>query len=98
MNRWYTVHNGTVAWKEIWADDDRIATKRVFTDGSPEFMRYFLHKDLQGSTNIVTDDTGLVFQHDEYSPSGEIWVPFNTVTSIARRISTPAATSTSGAT
>jgi RHS repeat-associated protein len=38
------------------------------------FMRYFLHKDLQGSTNIVTDDTGLVFQHIEYFPSGETWI------------------------
>jgi RHS repeat-associated protein len=37
-------------------------------------MRYFVHQNLQGSTNIVTDDLGLVFQRIEYFPSGEIWI------------------------
>jgi RHS repeat-associated protein len=74
VNQWYTVRNGTVAWKHIWAGDDRLATKRVFTEGEYEHMRYFLHKDLQGSTNIVTDNGALVFQHLESFPGGETWV------------------------
>jgi RHS repeat-associated protein len=74
VNRWYTVRNGTVAWKHIFAGDQRIATQRVFTEGEYEHMRYFLHQNLQGSTNIVTDDLGLVFQRLEYFPAGEIWI------------------------
>lgn len=74
VNQWYTVRNGTVAYKHIWVGDDRVATQRVFTDGTDEFQRYFLHKDLEQSTNIVTDPTGKVFEHFEYFPGGEIWV------------------------
>jgi RHS repeat-associated protein len=125
VNRWYTVRNGSVPWKHVWAGDDRLAIKRSFdvcppeppvvdppldpttdpttdpdaepttaenggsTDGDDgdgdgdgevdedcgfEHMVYFLHKDLQGSTNVITDGTGLVFEHLEYFPGGEIWV------------------------
>ncbi len=74
VNPWYTVRNGAVAWKHVFAGDQRIATQRAFDDGSYEHMRYFLHADLLGSTNLLTDDRGLVFQHLEYFPSGEIWV------------------------
>ncbi|HTE60385.1 MAG TPA: toxin TcdB middle/N-terminal domain-containing protein [Solirubrobacteraceae bacterium] len=74
VNQWYTVRNGSVATKQIWAGSERLAQQRQFADGTYEFMRYFLHKDLQGSTNVVTDDDGKVFQHMEYFPSGETWV------------------------
>jgi hypothetical protein len=30
-------------------------------------------KDLQGSTNIVSDVLGNTFQHQEYFPGGEVW-------------------------
>jgi RHS repeat-associated protein len=33
-----------------------------------------MHKDLQGSTNIVTDRVGTVFQHQEYFPTGQVWI------------------------
>jgi RHS repeat-associated protein len=39
-----------------------------------EHMLYFFHKDLLGSTNLVTDADGLVFEYLEYFPSGETWV------------------------
>jgi RHS repeat-associated protein len=42
--------------------------------GVQETKQYFLHKDLQGSTNIVTDQVGDTFQHHEYFPTGEVWV------------------------
>jgi RHS repeat-associated protein len=74
VNRWYTVRNGTVAWKHIFAGDQRVATQRAFSEGEYEHMRYFLHQDLQGSTNIVTDDLGQVFQRIGYFAAGEIWI------------------------
>ncbi|MHA6512934.1 SpvB/TcaC N-terminal domain-containing protein [Tessaracoccus sp. Z1128] len=73
VNRWYTVRNGAVPWKHIWAGDDRMATKRSF-DGDFEHQQYYLTKDLQGSTNVVTDDIGKVFEHWEYFPGGEPWI------------------------
>lgn len=73
VNRWYTVRNGSVPWKNIWAGDDRLGSKRSFDDDY-EHQQYYLHKDLQGSTNVVTDDTGKVFEHWEYLPGGEPWI------------------------
>lgn len=74
VNPWYTVANGSVAWKHIWAGEERVASQRALDDGEYELFRYFLHTDFQGGVNLVTDDTGLVFQHFEYFPSGEQWV------------------------
>ncbi|MEE8489591.1 MAG: RHS repeat-associated core domain-containing protein, partial [Acidimicrobiia bacterium] len=74
VNRWYTVRNGTVSRKHIFAGDQRIATKRVMPDGVFEQMQYFMHQNLQGSTNLVTDDAGELFQRIDYFPSGEIWI------------------------
>jgi RHS repeat-associated protein len=89
VNRWYTVRNGAVEWKNIWAGDQRIATKRQFDAGDVvddvledpafEHMVYYFHEDLFGSTNIVTDRDALVFQHLEYFPGGEIWVQEHSV-------------------
>jgi RHS repeat-associated protein len=73
VNEWYSVRNGSLPFKHIFAGEDRIATKRT---GTPdvEKMQYFLHKDFQGSTNMVTDAQALVFQHLEYFPGGEKWI------------------------
>ena len=71
------MRNGSVPWKSVWADDDRLATKRSFggsEGGDYEHQQYYLHNDLQGSTNVVTDDTGKVFEHWEYFPGGEPWI------------------------
>jgi RHS repeat-associated protein len=35
---------------------------------------YFLHKDLQGSLRVATDEVGNVFQYLDYLPSGQPWV------------------------
>jgi RHS repeat-associated protein len=72
VNPWFTVRNGTML-KHIWAGQDRLATKFAQTDAFEQRV-YFLHKDLQGSTNIATDRTGKVFQHHEYFPTGQVWV------------------------
>lgn len=71
VNRWYTVRSGNIT-KHIWADGDRLATQQVLDP--TERRNYYLHKDLQGSTNAVTDDGALLFQHLEYFPSGERWI------------------------
>ncbi|MGD8806733.1 MAG: RHS repeat-associated core domain-containing protein, partial [Chloroflexota bacterium] len=35
---------------------------------------YFLHKDLQGSLRVATDEVGNVFQYMDYLPTGRPWV------------------------
>jgi len=73
VNPWVTVRNTTEIFKHVWAGNDRIGTQRD-DGGNQEIKQYFLHKDLQGSTNIVTDITGNTFQHHEYFATGEVWV------------------------
>lgn len=76
INPWVTVRNGNELTKQIWVDDELIAQQRDPGDDpyAPEGQRYFLHKDLQGSTNVVTDAAGQAFQHQEYFPTGEVWI------------------------
>jgi RHS repeat-associated protein len=76
LNPWATVRNTTDMYKYVWAGNDRIAEQRD-NGGNEEMQRYFLHKDLQGSTNIVTDPLGNTFQHQEYFPGGEVWFADN---------------------
>jgi RHS repeat-associated protein len=75
INPWVTVLNGNVMYKHVWAGNDRLATQKTLATG--EEPRYFLHKDLQGSTNMVTDQLGNTFQHQEYFPTGEVFVAEN---------------------
>jgi RHS repeat-associated protein len=75
INPWVTVLNGNVMYKHVWAGNDRVATQKALPTG--EETRYFLHKDLQGSTNMVTDSLGNTFQHNEYFPTGETWISEN---------------------
>ncbi|MBO9524411.1 MAG: hypothetical protein J7518_22970 [Nocardioidaceae bacterium] len=72
VNPWLTVRDGTV-WKNVVADGRMLATK-FEQDDAYEAKAYFHHADLQGSTNVVTDRTGEVFQHQEYLPGGSVWV------------------------
>lgn len=74
LNQWVTIVDGSPMWKNIWAGDDRIATQRDDGGNNETTKQYFLHKDLQGSTNVVTDANGNVFQHHEYFAGGEMWV------------------------
>lgn len=76
INPWVTVRNGTEIYKHIWIDEGRVATQRD-DGGAEELKRYFLHQDLQGSTNIVSDYRGDTFQHQEYFPGGEVWIAEN---------------------
>ena len=73
VNPWVTVRNTNEMWKNVWVGSDRLGIQRD-DGGNQELKQYFLHKDLQGSTNMVTDITGDTFQHHEYFPTGEVWI------------------------
>jgi RHS repeat-associated protein len=85
VNRWYSVRNGALGSKHIFADELRIAstvTQPVTADttGPVATKLYYYHGDPLGSSNFITDAGGEVFQHLEYFPSGEIWVDERTET------------------
>ncbi len=71
VNQFFTVRNGTIITKHIFAGSDRIATK-VHTDRSQDL--YYYHTDHLGSTNYVLDGNGEIYEHMEYFPFGELWV------------------------
>ena len=74
VNRWFSLRNGAVASKHVFADDVRVSTK-VSPDPVPQSEKvYFYQTNHLGSTGFVTDELGKVFQHLEYFPSGEVWV------------------------
>jgi len=82
VNPYFSVRNGAIGSKQVWADGARIATEiaQPSLNGSPagpgpaENKRYFYHPDQLGSAHFVTDSDGDVYQHLEYFPSGETWV------------------------
>jgi RHS repeat-associated protein len=74
LNQWVTIVDGAPLWKHIWAGDDRISTQRDDGGNNEINKQYFMHKDLQGSANVVTDANGDTFQHHEYFAGGEQWV------------------------
>ena len=71
VNPWVTVRNGTMS-SNIWAGNERLAV--TLGGGVYEPKVYYPRKDLQGSSNIVTDRVGQVFQHQEYFPTGQVWI------------------------
>jgi RHS repeat-associated protein len=70
LNRWFSLRNGGVVSKHLFADDLRVSTK-VTTNA--EFL-FFYQPDHLGSAEFVTDEQGSAYEHLEYFPSGEIWV------------------------
>jgi RHS repeat-associated protein len=72
LNAWVTIVSQKI-YKNINDGLDKIATK-MDADASFETKSLYLHNDLVGSTNIVTDNQGRGFQRHEYFPSGEIWI------------------------
>jgi RHS repeat-associated protein len=74
VNRWFSVRNGAIASKHVFADDARVSTK-VSPDPTPPSEKvYFYQADRLGSAQFITDETGAAYEHLEYFPSGEIWV------------------------
>jgi RHS repeat-associated protein len=64
--------------KHIYVGEARIATKQrdvgnTFT-GQETRQVYYYHPDHLGSTQLVTDWDGKIYEHLEYTPYGELWV------------------------
>jgi RHS repeat-associated protein len=72
LNAWVTVKAQKI-YKHVRDGLDTIATKMDSGAGF-EAKQMFIHTDVVGSTNIVTDNQGRGFQRHEYFPSGEIWI------------------------
>jgi len=72
LNAWVTIVSQKI-YKNVNDGLDKIVTK-MDADAAFETKSLFLHNDLVGSTNIVTDNQGRGFQRHEYFPSGEIWI------------------------
>ncbi len=82
VNPFYTVRNGTVITKHVYAETTRVASKLTpghsnpqNNHGNPESnFLYFYHPDHLGSSSYVTTINGKLFEHLQYFPSGETWV------------------------
>ncbi|MDC7220202.1 MAG: SpvB/TcaC N-terminal domain-containing protein [Spirochaetales bacterium] len=63
--------------KNIYIGETRIASKMNFEDASTDYEEihtYYYHTDHLGSSNVVTDYEGEVYEHLEYTPYGETWI------------------------
>jgi len=72
----YTVRNGNVEGKHVFAGQTRIASKLCDKDsqGLDETGVYYFHGDHLGSSSVITDEAGRFFETLEYFPYGETWV------------------------
>jgi RHS repeat-associated protein len=68
-----TVRDGDIPTKHIFAGPTRIATK-VGNNGNQAPTTLYFHDDHLGSTNFLTDDGQELVDHQEYFPTGELWV------------------------
>jgi RHS repeat-associated protein len=72
INRWFTVPNiDDHLVKHVFAGSDRLATVNYV---GTERSAHFLHKNLQGSAQVVTDQRRDLEEVTELFPSGEVWV------------------------
>jgi RHS repeat-associated protein len=117
INRFYSIRNGELSTKHVFAGETRILSKLVKTpptsdsNTDPTFPgsrgilnalgrgkgnkfgifkridqgelpatlpvekdQFYYHTDHLGSSNIITDTYGSVYQHLEYFPYGETWI------------------------
>ncbi len=73
VNRWFSVRNGSIVSKHVFADDTRLATIVASNPNPSSEKLYFYQPDHLGSTHFVTDSLGKAWQHLEYFPGGEVW-------------------------
>lgn len=119
INRFYSIRNGELGTKSIYAGNTRIVSKLVKTPNTAtantattstttttpgiqglangqgkklgiirrlnngsgttilppeEKDQFFYHGDHLGSSNMITDSQGAIYQHLEYFPYGETWI------------------------
>ncbi len=90
INRFYAIRNGELGTKHVFAGETRVLSKLVKTPPTNtsnttgtkttstttplEKDQFFYHGDHLGSSNMITDAYGAVYQHLEYFPYGESWI------------------------
>ncbi|MHA6525880.1 SpvB/TcaC N-terminal domain-containing protein [Tessaracoccus sp. G1721] len=75
LNPWVTVRSQKI-YKHVTDGTDTLVTK-MDAGSSEETTQMFVHRDVVGSTNMVSDVQGRGFQRHEYFPSGEMWIVDN---------------------
>jgi RHS repeat-associated protein len=83
VNQHFTIREGEIGTKHVWAGSTRLVSKLVKQDrpgSNPlgdtplEKDLYFFHPDHLGSSHAITDAQGQLYEHLEYFPFGEAWV------------------------
>jgi RHS repeat-associated protein len=80
-SHYFDLENGTQGVKHVFAGPTRVASELTkFTSGenpvapSKPGVAYFFHVDHIGSTSVLTDESGAVYQSLEYFSDGETWI------------------------
>jgi RHS repeat-associated protein len=90
VNRFYAIRNGELGTKHVFAGETRVLSKLVKTPPTSmsntsgakttdtttpiEKDQFYYHGDHLGSSNMITDAYGAIYQHLEYFPYGETWI------------------------
>jgi RHS repeat-associated protein len=69
-NQYFTMRNGAIGTKHIYAGTVRMVSKLAKTNVFEE-DQFFYHPDHLGSSSYVTDLSGALYEHVEYFPFGE---------------------------
>ena len=69
-----TLRDGAFLTKQIFLGDTRIASKMSADWFGPAPPTIYFHDDQLGSTNFLSNDDQELVSHEEYFPSGELWV------------------------
>jgi RHS repeat-associated protein len=67
------------ATKHIFLGSTRLSSRLINMDNPNNFFyeeenTYYYHGDHLGNTNFVTDYQGVIYEHMEYTPYGEVWI------------------------
>jgi RHS repeat-associated protein len=68
-----TLRDGVFSTKNIFAGDTRVAV-RLDPDNDGDGNVMYFHDDELGSANFVTDSQQNLQAHEEYFPTGELWI------------------------
>lgn len=83
VNPYFTVRNKEIGTKHVFVGTSRLVSKLMKQDkpgANPQGRTpvekdlYFFHPDHLGSSNVITDSQGQLYEHLEYFPFGETWV------------------------
>ena len=67
--------NGAAPSKHVFVGMERVASKQSPADaGNQPPSVFYFHHDHLGSTNFLTDAAQKIAAHEEYFPTGELWV------------------------